>query len=394
MTETIFNNQPFVKPGILFAEKKEIVISEVINKNQLKAFIDFPYRLYQGNKYYVPQLKKDIAATFDKNSNPAFDFCEARYWLAYKNGKLVGRIAGILNHAFIEKWKNRYLRFGWMDFEEDDKIANALLAQVETWAIEKGMTAVHGPLGFTNFDHAGLLIKGFNQLGTFATLYNYPYYPLFIERAGYSKEVDWVEYRIKVPEKIPEKLVKIASVVEKRYHLSMVKTKTTNDILPYAKDIFRLINSAYEDLYGMVAMNEKQIEYNVRKYFSYIRPDFVSLVVDKNAELAACGITIPSLSLALQKAQGSLYPFGFFHLLNAFKKNTLTDMCLVAVRKDLQGKGVNALLMHELNKTYIKNGITFAESNPELEENTKVQSIWEHYDAVQHKRRRCYIKYL
>jgi GNAT superfamily N-acetyltransferase len=394
MMETILNNKPFDKPGILSPEKEDIVIKEVVNKHQLKAFIDFPYRLYKGNPYYVPQLKKDVENSFDKNKNPAFEFCEAKCWLACKGDKVVGRIAGIINHAFIEKWKNKLMRFGWLDFEEDDKITKALLHQVELWALEKGMTAVHGPLGFTNFDHAGLLIKGFNQLGTFATLYNYPYYPLFIERAGYGKDVDWVEYKIKVPGEVPEKLAKIASVVEKRYNLSVVKTKTTKDILPYAKNIFRLVNSAYEGLYGMVAMNERQIEYNVQKYFSYIRPDFVSLVVDKNSELAAFGITMPSLSLALQKAQGSLYPFGFFHLLKAFRKNNLTDMCLVAVRKDLQGKGVNALLMHELNKTYIKNGVTLAESNPELEENAKVQSIWEHYDAVQHKRRRCYIKYL
>ena len=286
------------------------------------------------------------------------------------------------------------MQFGWMDFEEDEEIAKTLLSEVEIWAKEKGMTAVHGPLGFTNFDYAGLLIEGFDQLGTFATIYNYPYYPLFIESAGYSKDVDWVEYKIKVPEEVPEKLAKIASVVEKRYHLSVVKTRTKKDIQPYAKDIFRLINSAYADLYGMVEMNEKQIEFNIRKYFSYIRADFVSLVLDKNGELAAIGITMPSLSLALQKAKGKLYPFGFIHILKAFKINNLVDLCLVAVRKDLQGKGVNALLMNELNRSYIKSGVEYAESNPELELNTKVQSIWEYYDAVQHKRRRCYIKFL
>ena len=366
----------------------------MINKKQLKAFIDFPYHLYQGNKYYVPQLKKDIEDTFSKNKNPAFEFCEAKYWLAYKGDKVVGRIAAIINHAFIEKWKNKYMRFGWMDFEEDEEIAKTLLDQAEMWAKEKGMTAVHGPLGFTNFDYAGLLIKGFNQLGTFATIYNYPYYPLFIERAGYRKDVDWVEYKIKLPDVMPEKLEKIAAIVQKRYYLRVVKVETAKEISRYAKDIFSLLNSAYAGLYGMVALNEKQIEYNTRKYLSFIRPDFVSLVVDKNGELAAFGITMPSLSLALQKAKGSIYPFGFIHVLKAFKKNNLADLCLVAVRKDLQGKGVNALLMHQLTRSYIKNGIEYAESNPELELNTKVQSIWEYYDTVQHKRRRCYIKYL
>ena len=392
--ETIPDGNSILNP-VKFSEKRSsIIIKEVINKKQLKAFIDFPYRLYQGNKYYVPQLKKDIADTFSKNKNPAFEFCEAKYWLAYKGDKVVGRIAAIVNHAFIEKWENKYMRFGWIDFEEDEKITKALLGQVEMWANEKGMTAVHGPLGFTNFDYAGLLIKGFNQLGTFATIYNHPYCPLFIERAGYSKDVDWVEYKIKLPDVVPEKLEKIAAIVQKRYQLHVVRLRTTKDLLSYAKDIFRLINSAYADLYGMVTMTEKQIEYNTRKYLSFIRPDFVSLVLDKNDELAAFGITMPSLSLALQKAKGSLYPVGFIHILKAFRKNNFADLCLVAVRKDLQGKGVNAILMSELTKSYIKNGIEFAESNPELEENTKVQSIWEYYDTVQHKRRRCYIKYL
>jgi len=392
--KTILYRNSFLKPGVLSVKSRSIIIKEVVNKKQLRAFIDFPYRLYKGNRYYVPQLKKDIEDTFNKNKNPAFEFCESRFWLAYKEDNVVGRIAGIINYAFIEKWKNKYMRFGWIDFEEDEEIAKALLGQVEMWSKEKGMTAVHGPLGFTNFDHAGLLIEGFNQLGTFAAIYNFPYYPLFVERAGYHKDVDWVEYKIKLPKVIPEKLEKIAAIVQKRYHLRVVKAGTTKDIMSYAKDILRLINSAYADLYSMVALTEKQIEYNTRKYLSFIRADFVSLVLDKNGELAAFGITMPSLSVALQKAKGSLYPFGFIHILKAFKKNNLADLCLVAVRKDLQGKGVNALLMYQLTRSYIKNRIEYAESNPELEENTKVQSIWEYYDAVQHKRRRCYIKWL
>ena len=383
-----------LKPGNIFENRQKIYIKEVLNNSQLQAFIDLPYRLYKGNKYYVPQLKKDIKDTFSKNTNPAFEFCEARYWLAYKEDKVVGRIAAIINYAFIKKWKNKCMRFGWLDFEEDEEITKALLGQVEIWAKEKEMTAVHGPLGFTNFDYAGLLIDGFDQLGTFATIYNYPYYPLFIERAGYRKDVDWVEYKIRIPKALPEKLEKIAAIVKKRHHLRVVKAVTAKDILPYAKDIFALINSAYADLYGMAVLTDKQIEYNTRKYLTFIRADFVSLVLDKDGELAAFGITMPSLSLALQKAKGSLYPFGFMHILKAFKKNNLADLCLVAVRKGLQGKGVNAILMSELTTSYIKNEIEYAESNPELEENTKVQTIWEYYDTEQHKRRRCYIKHL
>lgn len=394
MPEPALYTDPLLVATSSFAMSGAVVIKEVVTKKQLKEFIDFPYQLYRGNKYYIPQLKKDIADTFNREKNPAFEFCEARYWLAYIDNKVAGRIAAVINHAFNEKWNKKFMRFGWMDFEEDEEIAKALLGQVEKWAKEKGMTAVHGPLGFTNFDYAGFLKEGFYHLGTFATIYNYPYYALFMERAGYSKDVDWVEYKIKIPAAVPERMEKIAAIVQKRFDLRVVKIATTKDMLFYAKDIFSLLNEAYDGLYGMVALSDKQIGYLTKKYLAFIRPDFVSLVLDKNNVLAAFGITMPSLSHALQKANGKLYPFGFIHLLKAFKKNSMADLCLVAVRKDLQGKGVNAILMNELTRSYIKNGIRYAESNPELEENKKVQSIWEHFDAVQHKRRRCYIKFL
>jgi hypothetical protein len=256
------------------------------------------------------------------------------------------------------------------------------------------MKAVHGPIGFTNFDYAGVLVRGFDQPGTFTTSYNYPYYPLHIEKAGYQKDIDWVEYKIKLPAVVPEKLSKMASIVERRNKLTIIRATKTKQVMPYAKDIFRLLNSAYADLYGVVELNERQIENNIKKYLSFIRADFVSLVADKNNELVAFGIAMPSLSKALQKAKGHLYPFGFIHLLKAFRKNNLADLCLVAIRKDMQGKGVNAILMNELTNSFIKNGIQYAESNPELEHNTKVQSMWEYYEADQHKRRRCYIKHL
>ena len=394
MIDSSIDNTLFSKSPILSAATAPVIIKEVLTKKQLKEFIDLPYRLYKGNKFYLPQLKKDVKATFDKSTNPAFDFCEAKYWLAYKNNKLVGRIAAVINYSFIEKWQNKYMRFGWIEFEQDSNIAKALLNKVEEWAMEKGMSAVHGPLGFTNFDYAGLLIDGFDQLGTFATIYNYPYYASFIENAGYKKDVDWLEFKIKLPERMPEKLEKIARIVEKRLDLKVVKIRSKKDVIPYAKELFTLMNASYAELYGMVPLNDRQIAYNTKKYLGFIRPDFVSLVLDKNGALAAFGISMPSMALALQKANGHLFPFGIFHILKAFRKNDLGDLALIAVRKDLQGKGVNALLMHDLTKSYIKNGIKYAESNPELETNTKVQSLWEYYDTVQHKRRRCFIKHL
>ncbi len=371
-----------------------VTITEVTDRNKLKAFIDFPNALYKGNPHFVPALNFDEEATLRKDKNPAFDYCEARYWLACRNGRTVGRIAGIVNHAYIEKWKNPYVRFGWIDFEEDEQIANALLSQVENWAKELGMKAVHGPLGFTDLDHEGMLIEGFDELGTMATIYNYPYYPVFLEKFGYAKDTDWVQFKITMPAAMPDKLVKMASIVQRRLGLSLVPLRSSKDILPYAEDIFRLINSSYSDLYAVVPLNERQVKYYTKQYFSFIRPDFVSLVVDQEGKLAAFGVTMPSLSLALQKANGRLFPFGFFYLWRAMKRNTLGDLYLVAIRKDLQGKGVNAMFMHELTKTFIENGIEFAEANPQLEDNLPVQSLWKHYESRQHKRRRCYIKHL
>ena len=340
-----------------------IEIKEVTSKKLFNAFLDLPYR-------------------------------DAKYWLAYKDGKVVGRIAGIYNKAYVEKWKNKYLRFGWIDFENDIDIAKALIETVENWARELGLTAVHGPLGFTDLDHEGMLIEGFEELGTMASLYNHAYYPELISKLGYTKDTDWVEYRIKVPQVIPEKLEKLSSIVQRRLGLTIANAKKPKDLLPLAGPIFELINEAYAELYGVTPLTEKQIAYYTKAYFGFMRTDFVSVILDKEGKLAAFGITMPSLSAALQKADGKLLPFGVFHILKALKKNDTADFLMIAVRKDLQGKGVNAIMMYELAKSYIKNGIKYAETNHELEDNTKVQSIWEHFDARQHKRRRCFIKHL
>ncbi len=373
-----------------------IIVKEVTTNKELKAFINLPYRLYKDHPYYVPPLSFDEMGTLRKDKNPAFDYCEAKYFLAYKDGKVVGRVAAILNHAFIEKWKNKYMRFGWIDFEEDIEIPKALLAEVEKWAKEKQMDAIHGPMGFTDLDHEGMLVEGFDQLGTLAAIYNYPYYPKFLAELGFVKDADWVEYKIKIPQQMPADFEKMASIVKRRLNLTVVQAKKPKEILPYTKEIFELINSCYSHLYGVVPLTDKQIEYYTKQYFSFIKTEFVPLIIDQNGKLVAFGVTMPSLSLALQKAKGSLLPFGLFHLLGALKKgkNKFADLYLVAVDKAYQGKGVNALLMYECNKTYIDYGMEYAESNPELELNEKVQSFWERFDAVQHKRRRAFIKRL
>ena len=374
--------------------EKEIAIrvTEVLNKKELKWFIQFPNLLYKGNKYYVPRLRFDEMATLRKDKNPAFDYCEARYWLAWKGDRIVGRIAGIINHSYIKKWGNRYIRFGWFDFEEDGDIARALLDEVQRWGKDRGMDACHGPMGFTDLDQEGMLVEGFDQLGTLATIYNYPYYSPLLEAEGYKKEVDWLEYKIQVPKSIPEKIDRGSRLVMDRLGLKVLKARKPKEILPFASQIFQMINDAYTNLHGVVELTDKQIKYYTKQYFSFIRTDFVTLVTDREGRLAAFGITMPSLSVALQKANGNLFPFGFIYLMKALKKNLVGDLYLVAVRPDLQGKGVNAVLMTEITRSYIRNGIEYAESNPELESNVQVQAFWKYYDAQNHKRRRCYIK--
>jgi ribosomal protein S18 acetylase RimI-like enzyme len=371
-----------------------ITIVEVTSKKQLKQFVAFPLSLYKEHPYFVPPLNFDELNTLQEKVNPAFDHCEARYWLAYKNNEIVGRIAGIYNKAYEAKWKRSYMRFGWIDFIEDIEVVRALMNTVEAWAKEKNLTAVHGPLGFTDLDYEGMLVEGFEERGTMATIYNYPYYPELMQELGYVKDVDWVEYRVNVPAQTPEYINKIAELVKKRYQLNIVQLKSAKDILPYAKDIFRLVNETYSELYGVVELTDKQAAYYTKMYFSMVKKDFVTLITDKQNKLIGFGLTMPSLSAALQKAKGSLFPFGFIHLLKALKKNDEADMYLVAIDKEYQGKGVNALLMQQTNIAFNKFGIQYAETNPELEINEKVQSIWEHYVARRHKRRRCFIKQL
>ncbi|MFC2134797.1 hypothetical protein ACFLTH_09285 [Bacteroidota bacterium] len=371
-----------------------VEIKSVETKKDLKEFINFPNRLYAGNKYRVPPLNFDEVNTLSKDKNAAFEFCDAKYWLAYKDGKVAGRIAGIINHKSIEIWGEKFVRFGWIDFIDDEEVSKALLNAVEDWAKENGLVAVHGPLGFTDMDYEGMLVEGFDELGTMATIYNFPYYPQHLEKLGYKKDVDWVEYEVKIPDSFPPKVERLAKLVMERYKLRMLSIKNKKELLPYAHKIFELINKGYKDLYGFVPLTPKQIDQYTKQYFDFIIPEYVPIIVDENNEAVAFGITMPSLSLALQKAKGKLFPFGVIHVLKAMKKNDLVDFYLTAVRPDYQDKGVNAIIMYEMNKIYWKYKIKKVETNPELELNTKIQAQWRFYENRQHKRRRCFIKHL
>jgi GNAT superfamily N-acetyltransferase len=371
-----------------------IQIKEVLDLKDLKAFIHFPFTLYSNNPFWVPNLISDEYNTLRRDRNPAFEHCEAHYWLAYDDGRIVGRIAGILNHAHIDKWDQQYVRFGWLDFADDPAVPAALLKTVEDWAREKGMTAVHGPLGFTDMDREGMLVEGFDELGTLATMYNYPYYPQYLEECGYIKDTDWVEYEIVMPAEENETISRVAEVVLRRNKLHLLEPRNKKELLQYVDQLFDLLNEAYEHLYGVVPLTKKQVEAYTEQYFGFISPDFVPIVLDENNRMVAFGIVMPSLSHALQKSGGRLFPLGFIHLLRALNKNDRADLYLVAVKSEYQGKAVNAILMDRMLKVFRQYGIQKVESNPELENNELVQAQWKFFDKRQHKRRRCYIKHL
>ncbi len=336
----------------------------------------------------------DEKKALNNAKNPAYKFCDVKLWLAYKDGKIAGRIAVIINHRYIEAWKKNYARFCYLDFIDDCNVSKALFDAAERWAKENKMEKIHGPLGFTDFDPEGMLVEGFEELGTYGAIYNYEYYVKHIEGVGYIKDTDWIEFQIKPPEQILEKVERITNIVSKKYELRILRVKKAKELLPYGREIFYLINRAYKNLFGFVQLTDKQIEIYIKEYFGFIRPDFVPVVVDKQNKIVAFGITMPSLSKALQQNRGRLFPFGFISVLKAMKKNNMADLYLIAVEPDMQDKGVNALLINEMNKIYIKNQITLVETNRELETNLKVQSQWKGMDARQHKRRRCYIKNL
>jgi GNAT superfamily N-acetyltransferase len=367
-------------------------ISRVTSHSDLKKFIDFPFQLYKGNKFWVPPLKFDELHTLRKDKNPAFSYCEAEYWLAYRNGKPVGRIAGIINQRESERWGTRLVRFGWIDFTDDPEVSQGLIAAVEEWGRGKGMTGLHGPLGFTDMDPEGMLVEGFDQLSSLSAIYNYPYYNDHMVRLGFRKAADWLQYEISVPDRIPDKIERMTRIILEKYDLHLLKPRSAKEIRPYAVKMFTMYNDAFRDIYGFAALTTEQMEVYTRQYFGYIRPEFVSLLIDSQDDVVGFGITMPDLAVALQKARGRLFPFGFIYILRAMRKNDQIHMYLIGVRPDYQGKGVLALIYHELNKAYVAAGIKIARTHPQLEDNLKAVSIWKNYDARVYIRRRCWIR--
>ena len=365
------------------------------SKKDLKDFILFNYKLYKGNKYAVPEMYRDLLNTFMPQNNGAYDFCEAQFFMAYKDGKAVGRVAAIINKRANETWKTNTVRFGWIDFVDDEEVSAALIAAVEKWGRERGMDTIEGPLGFTDFDREGMLIDGFEELATMATHYNYPYYVTHMEHLGFEKAVDWKQFKIFVPEKVPEKMQRVCDLVQQRYHLR-VMTYTSGKKLKKerGKEIFALMNEAYAPLHGYSELGERQINQYIDTYLGLVDLRLVPMVLDEQDRLIGVGIMMPSLSRALQRSKGARFLWQYLPLVWAlFVKHEInTDLLLVAVRPEYQGKGVNALLIAHMVPVYQALGFKYAESNLNLEDNTKVQSQWDYFEHVNHKRNRSWTK--
>ncbi|MEA3444830.1 MAG: hypothetical protein U9R19_08920 [Bacteroidota bacterium] len=369
-----------------------IEIIEISTKKELREFIKFPDKLYSGNSYYVPALLKAEFKTLNKKDNPAFEFCEARYWLARIDNQVVGRIVGIINHNYNRKHNKKYVRFGWLDFIESEEVLQKLMQAVEEWAKQRNEEYIHGPLGFTSFDASGVIVEGFSELPTSFSHYNFPYYPELIEKLGYKKDVDWIEYNVKVPKTIPENYVRIADLVKDKYKLRIAELKSKKDLLKYSDMIFNLLNNEYKELYAFSELTAKQIEKLKEQFIPYLNPDYVSIILDPSNKVIAFGIVIPSLSKALQKSKGRLFPFGFIRIMYALRKNDTADSLLIAIKNEYQNKGINAIIFYEIFKTLVKKGINNLETTRELENNRKVNNLWSRFEYRQHKRARCYIK--
>lgn len=372
------------------------VIPILPSKANLKKYVQFGIDLYKGNDCFVPPLIMDDINVLSPDRNPAFEHCEAQCFLAYRHGQIVGRITAIINDLVNKKDGIKAMRFGWVDFIDDDEVVDALFEAAAAWGRERGCVDIIGPMGFSDMDHEGMLIEGFNEMGTMATIYNYPYYPRHMDRMGFKKDVDWIEFRMKVPDAVPDKYLRVADIVRRKYELRTIRYTSRKKIKEeYGHALFELINEAYADLYGYSPLSSRQIDYYIDEYLGILRLEDVSVVVDKNDKLVAVGISMPSLSKALRRCGGKMLPFGWYHLWQAIRgKTDVVDLLLVAVHPDFQNRGVNALIFCDLLPAYIANGYKYAESNLELEGNESVQRQWEYFERRQHRRRRAYRKSL
>ena len=368
----------------------DIKVKQVLNSSDLELFIKFPMELYKGNPYYVPPLINEEKSIWMKEENPALQYSEAAQFLAYKGENIVGRIAVMINHKEEKELGIRKVRFGWLDFIDDIEVSKSLINTAIEYAKSKGISKIEGPMGFTNLDKAGMLTKGFDKQATMIGIYNFDYYPKHMEQLGLVKEKEWVEFEINFPDTLPDKVEKFSRLIAEKYELELVKFKAKKDILPLVDSMFKLLDDTYKNLSTYTPITEEQIKHYKEKYFKFIDKDYIVCIKDKSGSLISFAITLPSYSKALQKAKGKLFPFGWWHLLNAGKKNDRANFYLIGIHPQYQKRGVTAIIFKEIYETFKKKGVKFLETNPELEENASIQALWQDYNPINHKRRRTY----
>ena len=369
-----------------------ITIKEITSKGDLTTFVKFPFQLYKDSPYYVPSIIKEEREVMNPDKNPVFKNANAKYFLAYKGDTIVGRIAAIINWIEVKEQNKPKVRFGWFDVIDDIEVTKALLQKVIDYGKEHQLEYMEGPVGFSNMDKAGVLIKGFDELNTMITWYNYPYYASHFETLGFEPAATWVEYKIKVPSEIKEKVIKFSKVIKERYDLKLLKFKKSKEILAYADDMFDLLNKTYSSLQTFVPIQQYQIDMYKKKYLPYLNPEYITCIADKTGKLIAFSIVMPSFSKALKKMNGKIYPLRFLHILKAQKRNDTAAFYLIGVDPTYQNKGVTALIFKQMNEVFLRNGIKTVETNPELEENKAIQALWNGYDHEQHKMRRTFRK--
>ncbi len=371
-----------------------IIIKEVLKENELNEFIRFPERLYKGIGNYIPPVRSEEEKTFAVDINPAFEYCDARLWLALRDNKVVGRVAGIINHRYNDLHNEKYARFGWLDFIEDQEVLQKLMHTVEVWATENNAVKIHGPIGFTSFDPSGVLVEGFEEMPTTYAHYNFPYYNDLLEKTGYRKDVDWIEFNVNMPKEIPERIARGAEMVKNRYNLHTLKVKNRRQLLKHTGEVFKLINKSYAGLYGFSEISKAQAKQLINANWFILRHAYISLVADESDKLVGFGLAFPSMSEALKKINGRITLKGYLSIFKGLRQHKTVDLLLIAVRHDYQSKGVHAMIFDDMGRTFIQKGILDIETTKELETNRKVNQLWNKLDARQHKRSRCYIKQL
>lgn len=370
-----------------------VEIREVLSRKDLKKWVDFPNKLYKKVDAYVPFLMMDEMATFTPKSNPAYEFCETKLYLAYKDNKIVGRIAGLINNSANAKWDTKTIRFTRFDFIDDYEVSKGLFEKVVSWGKERGLTSIMGPIGFTDMDHEGMLVEGFEEFNMSITFYNHPYYIKHMEKLKLKKDIDWVEYQLTVPSAIDPRLEKMSDYLIKRNGYELVMYKDRKTLSSDAFRAFKVIDEAFAKLYGTCPLTDAVINKAVGDYIPLVNLKYICSIKNKDGEIIGFAVLVPSIAKALKKSNGRAFPFGLFRMLKALKgKNDTLEMFFIAVKPEYQKKGIPAIIMSTMLKMCIDNGVKYCETGPELEVNEDVQGLWKGFEARQHKRRRCWKK--